>query len=62
VGEIKGVYDVPIHFKLEKGKGSIKIGAKVKAPMAPYVDAKGSPTTISNTIFSTIPGSPAYVS
>jgi hypothetical protein len=29
--------------------------------MAPYVDAKGKPTTMNNTIFTTIPGSPAYV-
>jgi hypothetical protein len=62
VGEVKGVYDVPIQFKLNKGKGTIKIGDKVEAVMAPYVDAKGKPTTLSNTIFTTIPGSPAYVS
>ena len=62
VGEVKGVYDVPIQFKLNKGKGTIKIGDKVEAAMAPYVDAKGKPTTINNTIFTTIPGSPAYVS
>jgi hypothetical protein len=62
VGEVKGVYDVPIQFKLNKGKGTIKIGDKVEAAMAPYVDAKGKPTTLSNTIFTTIPGSPAYVS
>ena len=62
VGEVKGVYDVPIQFKLSKGKGTIKIGDKVEAVMAPYVDAKGKPTTINNTIFTTIPGSPAYVS
>jgi hypothetical protein len=62
VGEVKGVYDVPIQFKLNKGKGTIKIGDKVEAAMAPYVDAKGKPTTITNTIFTTIPGSPAYVS
>ena len=61
VGEVKGVYDVPIQFKLKKGKGTIKIGDKVEAAMAPYVDAKGNPTTLSNTIFTTIPGSPAYV-
>lgn len=61
VGEVKGVYDVPIQFKLNKGKGTIKIGDKVDAAMAPYVDAKGKPTTLSNTIFTTIPGSPAYV-
>ena len=51
VGEVKGVYDVPIQFKLNKGKGTIKIGDKVEAAMAPYVDAKGNPTTLSNTIF-----------
>lgn len=62
VGEVKGVYDVPIQFKLNKGKGTIKIGDKVEAAMVPYVDAKGKPTTLSNTIFTTIPGSPAYVS
>ena len=61
VGEVKGVYDVPIQFKLNKGKGTIKIGDKVEAAMAPYVDAKGKPTTMSNTVFTTIPGSPAYV-
>ena len=61
VGEVKGIYDVPIQFKLSKGKGTIKIGQKVAAEMAPYGDAKGNPTTLSNTIFTTIPGSPAYV-
>jgi hypothetical protein len=61
VGEVKGVYDAPIQFKLNKGKGTIKIGDKVEAAMAPYVDAKGKPTTMNNTIFTTIPGSPAYV-
>ena len=61
IGEVKGVYDVPIQFKLNKGKGTIKIGDKVEATMAPYVDAKGKPTTMNNTIFTTIPGSPAYV-
>jgi hypothetical protein len=33
VGEVKGVYDVPIQFKLNKGKGIIKIGDKVEAAM-----------------------------
>ena len=61
VGEVKGVYDVPIEYKLAKGKGTIKIGDRVQATMAPYVDAKGKPTTMLNTIFSTIPGAPAYV-
>jgi len=29
--------------------------------MVPYTDANGNPTKISDTIFSTIPGAPAYV-
>ena len=37
------------------------MGDKVEAAMAPYVDAKANPTTLSNTIFSTIPGSLVYV-
>jgi hypothetical protein len=61
VGEVKGVYDVPVQYKLSKGKGTLKVGDKVDATMAPYTDAKGHPTTINNTIFTTIPGSPAYV-
>jgi hypothetical protein len=61
IGEVKGVHDAPIQFKIVKGKGTLKIGSQVEAEMAPYTDAKGKPTTMSNTIFSTIPGSPAYV-
>ena len=61
VSEIKGIHDAPIEFRLEKGKGTLRIGRQVEAEMAPYTDARGTPTTISNTIFSTIPGSPAYV-
>jgi hypothetical protein len=61
IGEVKGVYDAPIQFKLNKGKGTVKVGDHVEAKMAPYTDAKGRPTTLANTIFSTIPGSPAYV-
>jgi hypothetical protein len=61
VSEIKGIHDAPIEFRLEKGKGTLRVGRLVEAEMAPYTDARGMPTTITNTIFSTIPGSPAYV-
>lgn len=61
IGEVKGVHDAPIEFRLEKGKGILKVGDKVDAEMAPYTDAQGNPTTMNNTIFTTIPGSPAYV-
>lgn len=61
VGEVVGVHDVPIEFRVEKGKGTIKVGKVVDAEMAPYTDAQGNPTKMLNTIFSTIPGSPAWV-
>jgi hypothetical protein len=61
VGTVKGVHDAPIDFRLEQGKGVLKIGNQVEAEMAPYTDGQGNPTTMNNTIFTTIPGSPAYV-
>ena len=44
------------------GKGTLRIGEILDAEMAPYTDANGEATTIHDTVFSTIPGSPAYVS
>jgi hypothetical protein len=61
VGEVVGVHDAPVDFKLDKGKGTLRVGKCVEAEMAPYTDGRGNPTTLSNTVFSTIPGSPAYV-
>jgi hypothetical protein len=61
VGEVVGVYDVPIQFNMSEGKGTVRIGDAVSAEMAPYADAQGRPTKLVDTIFSTIPGSPAYV-
>ena len=43
------------------GKGTLRIGEILDAEMAPYTDANGEATTIHDTVFSTIPGSPAYV-
>jgi hypothetical protein len=50
----------PITFTVEGGKGRIKIGALVEAEMAPFMGATGNPTTLAETVFSTIPGSPVY--
>lgn len=61
VGEVVGVYDAPIQFNLVEGKGSIRVGDVVSAEMQPYADAQGRPTKLVDSIFSTIPGSPAYV-
>lgn len=61
IGEVVDVRDVPIEFHLEKGAGTIRMGDGVAAEMQPYVDAQGRPTKLVDTVFSTIPGSPAYV-
>jgi hypothetical protein len=60
IGEVVGVYDVPIDFNIVEGKGTLRIGDVVSAEMQPYTDAQGRPTKIVDTIFSTIPGSPAF--
>jgi hypothetical protein len=60
IGEVVAVERTPITFTVEGGKGRIKIGALVEAEMAPFMGATGNPTTLAETVFSTIPGSPVY--
>ena len=47
---------------MKEGKGRITVGASIEAEMGPYKGATGHVTTLRDTAFSTIPGSPAYVS
>jgi len=62
VGEHLGVYAAPIEHNLVGGEGSLIVGdGKVRAVMTPYKSAYGTTTTLRDSIFSTIPGSPAYV-
>ncbi len=61
IGEVVGVYDTPIHFNFTEGKGTIRVGDVMSAEMQPYADSQGRPTKLVDSIFSTIPGSPAYL-
>jgi hypothetical protein len=61
IGEVAGVYDAPIQFNFTEGKGTIRVGDAIAAEMQPYTDSQGRPTKLVDTVFSTIPGSPAYV-
>jgi hypothetical protein len=61
VGERVAVHSVPIEHRVEGGKGTLRVGEVVEAEMTPYTDADGRPTTIHDTVFSTIPVSPAYL-
>ena len=61
VGEVVSVERVPIRFDVADGKGTLSVGSQVFAEMAPYRGPSGEPTKLVESIFSTIPGSPAYV-
>ncbi len=52
----------PVIFELVEGKGTLKIGDFVEAKMEPYRGPTGAVTTLNESIFTTIPGAPAYVS
>lgn len=62
VGEVVTVQRAPITFKVSGGEGTLKIGDVVETTMAPYKGGTGNTTTLNESVFSTIPGSPAYVS
>jgi hypothetical protein len=66
IGEVVAVERAPITFTVEEGKGTLQIGSgmtpAVEAEMAAYTGPTGQPTTLVESVFSTIPGSPAYVS
>jgi hypothetical protein len=61
VGEVVAVERVAFTFEVEKGKGRLRIGNVVTADLEPFKGAGDAPTALTDTIFTTIPGSPAYV-
>jgi hypothetical protein len=61
VGEVVGVERAPIRFDVEGGRGTLTIGEVSHAELEPYRGPDGSTTTLSNTIFSTVPGAPVFV-
>lgn len=62
MGEIVGVERAPFMFEVTEGKGSIKIGDFAEAEMEPFRGPTGEVTTLNESIFTTIPGAPAWVS
>jgi hypothetical protein len=61
VGEVLSVERVPIVFDVEKGHGRFRMGGAVEAEIEPLRGAGDLPTTLTDAVFSSIPGSPAYV-
>jgi len=61
VGEVVSVESVPITFDVQGGKGTLKVGDAGFAELEPYKGAMGGTTTLTDTIFSTVPGAPVFV-
>jgi hypothetical protein len=62
IGEVVDVQRAPISHELVAGKGTIKVGDFIDSGMEPYRAPDGETiTTLRDSVFSTVPGSPAYV-
>lgn len=62
IGETVAVESVPIVHDVVDGRGVLRIDGMLEAEMEPYRGADGTITTLRDSLFSTVPGSPAYVS
>ncbi len=51
----------PIRFDVQGGHGTLQIGSDYYAELEPYVSASGAKTTLTDTVFSTVPGAPVFV-
>jgi hypothetical protein len=61
IGEVVSVERAPIGFAVKDGKGRLTVGDRIEADLEPYLGPTGEPTKLVESIFSTIPGSPAFV-
>ncbi|MDN5796680.1 MAG: DUF1326 domain-containing protein [Intrasporangium sp.] len=61
IGDVRAVERVPITCTVEDGAGQLLIGDVGSATVEPLVGATGEPTTLHDSVFTSIPGSPAFV-
>lgn len=61
IGEVAAVERAPIRFEVHEGKGTLVIGDVAECVMEPYRGPTGQVTTLNESIFTTIPGAPAWV-
>jgi hypothetical protein len=60
ITDVVAVERAPITFTVEEGQGTLRVGDDMEARLAPFQGATGKTTVLSETVFSTIPGAPAY--
>jgi hypothetical protein len=61
IGEVVVAERAPITHETREGHGVLRIGDWLEAEMDPFRNADGTITTLRDSLFSTVPGSPAYV-
>lgn len=61
VGQVLSVEQTPITFAVKGADATLKIGPSIEANITPVRGAGGLPTAIHDAVFTTIPGSPAYL-
>jgi hypothetical protein len=61
IGERVAVERAPVSHKIVDGAGTLDVGDRIHCELHPYTGPDGSTTKLINSIFSTVPGSPAYV-
>ena len=61
IGEVKGVELVPIVHEVAGGSGVLRVPGLVETEVELYRGPDGSVTTLQNSVFSTVPGSPAWI-
>ena len=61
IGEILAVERVPVKFEVQGVKGTLRVGGAIEADLEPFLGAGGKTTALHDSIFTTIPGSPAFV-
>jgi hypothetical protein len=61
IGEELEAKRAALTFEIVEGKGTLRVGDVIEAVMEPYRGPTGEVTTLNESIFTTIPGAPAYV-
>ena len=61
IGTVVSVERAPIRFDVQGGHGTVAIGTDYYAELEPYIGPSGGKTTLSDTVFSTVPGAPVFV-
>src|SRR5262249_62019182 len=60
IGEVVAVERTPIICTVQEGEGLLRFGDIAEARLSGFKGATGGATTLADSVFSTIPGAPAY--